>query len=49
MHYTNVRKAYAPIDMHNCNVFDVDDDGRFRRVRFWVGEPSQLDAPRTDP
>lgn len=46
LHYTNVRKEYAPIDMHNCNFFDVGDDGRFRRVRFWVGDPSQLDAPK---
>lgn len=47
LHYTNVRVSHAPIDMHNCNFFDIGDDGRFRRVRFWVGDPSQLKAARS--
>jgi len=24
-------------DMHNCNFFDFDADGKFTRVRFWMG------------
>ena len=24
-------------DMDNCNFFEFDEDGRFQRVRFWMG------------
>ena len=25
-------------DMHNCNFFEFDPDGKFSRVRFWMGK-----------
>ena len=29
-------------DMHNCNFFDFDDDGRFKRVIIWMAGSSPL-------
>jgi ketosteroid isomerase-like protein len=43
LHYVNAREV-RPLDMQNCNFFDVDDNGRFSRVKFWVGDPAQFDA-----
>ncbi|MSO65075.1 MAG: hypothetical protein EXQ85_04635 [Alphaproteobacteria bacterium] len=35
--YRNSRKIGAALDMENCNFFDFDGRGRFKRVRFWTG------------
>jgi ketosteroid isomerase-like protein len=43
LHYVNARDE-RPLDMLNCNFFDVDESGRFTRVKFWVGDPAQFDA-----
>jgi uncharacterized protein (TIGR02246 family) len=29
-------------DMHNCNFFDIDADGRFRRVIIWMSATNPL-------
>jgi hypothetical protein len=29
-------------DMHNCNFFDVDADGRFSRVIIWMAGTNPL-------
>lgn len=43
LHYVNEREE-KPLDMLNCNFFDVDADGRFTRVKFWLGDPAQFDS-----
>ena len=35
--YTNDRKARPFYETENCNFFDFGPDGRFTRVRFWMG------------
>ena len=29
-------------DMHNCNFFDVDEDGKFSRVIIWMAGTNPL-------
>jgi ketosteroid isomerase-like protein len=43
LHYVNPREE-RPLDMLNCNFFDVGPDGRFTRVKFWLGDPAQFDT-----
>ena len=33
-------------DMHNCNFFDFDADGRFKRVIIWMAGTSPLEVAR---
>jgi ketosteroid isomerase-like protein len=43
LHYVNDREV-RPLDMLNCNFFDVDASGLFTRVKFWLGDPAQFEA-----
>ena len=43
LRYANTRREGGRLDMANCNFFDFDPSGRFTRVKFWLGDPSQLE------
>lgn len=38
LRYTDDLHDGRRYDMQNCDFFDLDQDGRFTRVRFWLGE-----------
>ena len=40
--YIGELKNGAKNDMHNCNFFDVDADGRFTRVIIWMAGTNPL-------
>jgi hypothetical protein len=39
--YTNEKKATGHYESENCNFFDFDENGKFIRVRYWAGNPTQ--------
>ena len=40
--YIGELKSGAKNDMHNCNFFDVDADGKFTRVIIWMAGTNPL-------
>ena len=37
--YTSEKKESGHYESDNCNFFDFDENGKFRRVRYWAGNP----------
>lgn len=37
VHLRNLRRSPKATLLENCDFFELDEDGRFVRVRFWLG------------